>query len=264
MNILFIGDIVAKAGRKVVARMISQLQEEVELDFIIANGENATHGKGLSHDNYEELIDAGIDCITLGNHFAARKDLLEYIDGCDNLIRPYNLHYSLPGLGSVLIEAYSGVKIRVTSLLGRSYINLNATNPFEALKEIINDDDANIHIVDFHAEATGEKMALAYAFDGQISALIGTHTHVQTCDSRILPGGTAYISDVGMCGPYNGILGVNKDDVIKKTWTGYPTSFSIDDSDKEAVFNAVILSFDENYKCFAIKPIYEIINLEEV
>ncbi len=262
MNILFIGDIVAKSGRQVVARMIQELQEEYEIEFIIANGENATHGKGISRANYDELIECGIDCITLGNHYGARKEIFNFIDDCDNLLRPYNLHYSIPGFGTTVLETFSGKKIRVTNLLGRAFINLNANNPFEALKEIIQEDQADIHIVDFHAEATGEKLALAYAFDGKIDALLGTHTHVQTRDYRLLPNGTAYISDVGMCGPYNGILGAGKEEVITRTWTGLSSTFTIEDDDDQSLFNAVILSFDNNNRCIAIKPIYKILTIE--
>lgn len=262
MNILFIGDIVGRAGRNVVSYMIEQLTENNEIDFIIANGENVTHGKGISQAHLEELFDDGIDCVTLGNHYAAKREIFEFIENYDGLLRPHNLHRSIPGIGSNMFVV-DGVKIRVTNLIGRVYMALDANNPFDTLQEIIKEDESDIHIVDFHAEATGEKQALAMAFDGKVSAVLGTHTHVQTRDNRILEKGTAFISDVGMCGPYNGILGASKDEVINKTWTGYPQVFDIQE-DKEFVFSAVILHFDEQFNCIDIKPIYQILQSDEV
>lgn len=258
MNILFIGDIVGKVGREIVNCMIEKITSENAIDFIIANGENATHGKGLSEAHFNELLDSGIDVVTLGNHYAAKKEIFNYIDTYENILRPQNLHYSIPGVGTHVFDC-NGVKIRVTNLLGRVYMALDVDNPFDALEEIIVKDDSDIHIVDFHAEATGEKYSLGYGFDGRVSAVLGTHTHIQTRDYRILDKGTAYMSDVGMCGPYDSILGVNKDDVITRTWTGSPTVFNVKE-DGKGVFSACLLSFDDkNYKCINIRPIYKIL-----
>ena len=160
MNILFIGDIVGKIGRDVVNCMIDKISSENAIDFIIANGENATHGKGLSEQHFNELLDCGIDVVTLGNHYAAKKDIFNYIDTYDNILRPNNLHSSIPGVGTNVYDC-NGVKIRVTNLLGRVYMGMDANNPFDDLNNIINDGGCDIHIVDFHAEATGEKYALA-------------------------------------------------------------------------------------------------------
>ena len=259
MKILFIGDIVGSMGRDVVASMIEKITSEVEIDFIIANGENATHGKGLSEAHLNELFDSGIDVVTLGNHYAHKKEIYNFLDAYNELLRPNNLHSSVPGTGTNVFDC-NGVKIRVTNLIGRVYMALDANNPFDDLDLICATDESDIHIVDFHAEATGEKYALAHAFDGKVSAVLGTHTHVQTRDYRILPYGTAYISDVGMCGPYDSILGVRKEDVVKRTWTAQPTPFNVQD-EGEFIFSAVILSFnDSTYECERIQPIYEILD----
>jgi len=260
MNILFIGDIVGKIGREILGVMIEQITSENQVDFIIANGENATHGKGLSESHFNEICDCGVDVVTLGNHYAAKKEIFNYIDTYDNILRPNNLHHSIPGVGTGVYDC-NGIKIRVTNLLGRVYMGMDVNNPFDDLEQIILDDEhADIHIVDFHAEATGEKYALANAFDGKISALIGTHTHVQTRDYRVLNKGTAYMSDVGMCGPYDSILGAAKENIISKTWTGAPAVFETKE-DGPAVFSAVLLSFDDaTFKCTNIRPIYKILD----
>ena len=259
MKILFIGDIVGSMGRDVVASMIEKITRDIEIDFIIANGENATHGKGLSEAHLNELFDSGIDVVTLGNHYAHKKEIYNFLDAYNELLRPNNLHSSVPGTGTNVFNC-NGVKIRVTNLIGRVYMALDANNPFDDLNSICATDDSDIHIVDFHAEATGEKYALAHAFDGKVSAVLGTHTHVQTRDYRLLPYGTAYISDVGMCGPYDSILGVKKEDVVKRTWTSQPTPFNVQEQG-EYIFSAVILSFnDSTYECESIETIYEILD----
>ena len=264
MNILFIGDIVGKLGRDVVAYMIDKITSNRPIDFIIANGENATHGKGLNEDHFKDLLDAGVDVVTLGNHYASKKEIFNYIDSYDCLLRPNNLHESIPGTGTGIYDL-NGVKIRVTNLMGRAFMNMNVDNPFDNLQKIIAEEEkADIHIVDFHAEATGEKYSLAYAFDGQVSAVLGTHTHVQTRDYRLLERGTAYMSDVGMCGPYNSILGTKKETVITKTWTGYPTMFEMVDHD-DSLFSGVIMEFDDHtFKCTSMEPVYEVVSEEEL
>lgn len=258
MNILFIGDIVGSIGRNVVATMIEKITSEEPIDFIIANGENVTHGKGLSEDHFNELLDMGIDVVTLGNHYAAKKDIFNFIDRYECLLRPANLHDSIPGIGSNVFDC-NGVKIRVTNLLGTAFMNMNVNNPFDTLQNIINEDDSDIHIVDFHAEATGEKYALGYAFDGEVSAVIGTHTHIQTNDAHLLPKGTIIMADVGMCGAFDSILGVVSKDVVTKSWTGLPTIFNVKE-DGEGIFQALILSFDDKtFKCVDIRPIHEVL-----
>ena len=263
MNVLFIGDVVGKPGREVSKYFINRLVEEYDLDFVIANLENASHGKGLLRSHFLEMLEAGVDVVTLGNHYLAKKEILEYMDDYDELLRPYNLHSSIKGKGSSVFRC-GNLNIRVTNLIGRVFLADTNDNPFDALYTIVKNDDSDIHIVDFHAEATGEKQALAWAFDGKVSAIFGTHTHVQTNDLRLLKNGTLYCSDVGMCGPYNGILGATREDVIKRTWTGIPSVFGVQEDD-EYIFSAVVFTVDEDSKkIIDYKNIYEVVNRGDI
>ena len=243
MNILFLGDVVGKPGRIVIKYFLDNYLDKYNIDFVIANLENASHGKGLTKNNFLDVVSHGIDVVTLGNHYLAKKEITTFIDDYDNLLRPLNLNKAHPGKGSNVFECL-GKKIRVTNLIGRVFMNEGADNPFDALESIVATDESDIHIVDFHAEATGEKESLAWAFDGKISALIGTHTHVQTNDARLLKNKTFYLSDVGMNGPYNGILGASRESVIKRTWTGLPSVFGVEDDDTY-LLNGVILTFND-------------------
>jgi len=232
--------------------------DKYHIDFVIANGENASHGKGLLRHHYQEIIDYGVDCITLGNHYDAKNEIRRYIDNSDRLIRPLNLTHEYPGIGSIVYEL-DGINIRVTNVLGSFSMNEEVNNPYYSLLELLSDEDeeqCNIHIVDFHAEATGEKICLANALDGKVSAVLGTHTHVQTVDFRILDKGTAFISDVGMTGLYDSALGFDKNSVIKKIVYGEQSKFDIPD-DGKGVFSAVVLDIDPiSGKTIEIFPIY--------
>ena len=246
MRILFIGDIVGKIGRRMIKDHLSEIVEKHNIDFVIANGENVTHGKGILRHHYMELIDNGIDVITLGNHYDNKNDIRRYIDHVDRIVRPLNLVHDFPGEGSIVYEV-DGITIRVTNLLGTAMMPENVNNPYYSLIELLSDpdvEDTNIHIVDFHAEATGEKYCLAHALDGKVSAVLGTHTHVQTRDYRILENGTAFISDVGMTGLYNGALGFDIDSVTNKIIYGQQSPFTIPD-DGKGVLSAVVLDINE-------------------
>lgn len=261
MRILFFGDIVGKLGRQAVKEYLPKLTDKYQIDFVIANGENATHGKGLIEKHYNELIDAGVDAITLGNHYLSKDNILSYIDEATCLVRPLNLTNNFGGSGSILFNV-NGIKVRVTNILGTAFMKEEVSNPYYSLKELIdsNPNEDSIHIVDFHAEATGEKASFAYAFDGEVSAVIGTHTHVQTNDAKILENGTAFISDVGMCGAANGVLGFEKHSVMNKTLFGNNERFTLDDND-EKMINAVVIDINEETKkareIFLIKIIGE-------
>ena len=256
MKILFIGDIVGKICRRMVKDYLSDFVNKYHVDFVIANGENVTHGKGLLRHHYFELIESGVDVITLGNHYDSKKDLRRYIDSVDRLIRPINLTHEYPGEGSAVYDV-NGVSIRVINVLGAAMMNEEVNNPYYSLLELLdNEEGATINIVDFHAEATGEKICLAYALDGKVSAVLGTHTHVQTKDARILENGTAFISDVGMTGFSGGALGFDKDTVVGKLMYGHKDPFQIPDEGK-GIFSAVVLDVDElTGKCIEIFPIY--------
>lgn len=261
MKILFIGDIVGRVGRRMVKEHLPNIVDKYNIDFVIANGENASHGKGLLRHHYFELIESGVDVITLGNHYDSKKDIRGYIDRVDRLIRPLNLLNEYPGEGSAVYDV-NGVSIRVTNLLGSSFMKEEVNNPYYSLLDYLSNQEEkeDIHIVDFHAEATGEKICFAYAFDGKVSAVIGTHTHVQTRDARILAEGTGFISDVGMTGLYDGALGFDKDSVVNKLMYGNQSKFSIPEEGR-GLFSAVVLNIDERTgKCVEIFPIYQVEN----
>ena len=230
--------------------------KKYNIDFVIANGENATHGKGLIKHHYDELIDAGVDVITLGNHFNSKNEINRYIDGADHLIRPLNLRYDFPGEGTAVFDV-DGVSIRVTNLLGSVFMNEEVISPYLKSLELLEEEEpTTIHIVDFHAEATGEKLSYAYAMDGKVSAVLGTHTHVQTNDARILPNGTAFISDVGMTGFYDGVLGFDKDSVVTKIMYGEKSKFTPPEEGR-GLLSAVVLDVDEmDGKCKQMFSIY--------
>ena len=245
MKVLFLGDIVGKVGRRTVKNNLEKLVKKYQVDFVIANGENTTHGKGLIEKHYYELLDMGVDCITLGNHYLSKDSLLTYIEDADALIRPLNLSQRIGGEGSRLFEV-NGIKIRVTNILGTAFMKEEVSSPYYSLKSLIDslESEDSIHIVDYHAEATGEKMCFGYAFDGLVSAVLGTHTHVQTNDAKILKNGTAFISDVGMCGAANGVLGFEKDSVMRVTMFGEIGRFGFDDED-QGLLNGVVMDFDD-------------------
>ncbi|MFA5485859.1 MAG: TIGR00282 family metallophosphoesterase [Bacilli bacterium] len=264
VKILFIGDIVGKAGRATLAHFLPLLQAEHNFDLVIANGENVTHGRGLNKKHYLELSKLGVDVFTLGNHFDDREELRNYIEDYNNIARPLNLIANYPGEGSVVVETKKGIKVRVTNILGQAFMKEIITSPLLALKLVNAESEPMIHIVDYHAEATAEKMTIAWEFDGTISALLGTHTHVQTRDARLLLKGTAYISDVGMTGSYNGVIGAERNSVIQKVWFDNKVRFNYEDEDPHYQFSAVILEInEETFKTEKITPIYELWRKDE-
>ena len=243
MKILFIGDIFAKGGRKAVRKFLPDILEEHEIELVIANGENVSHGKGLLPSHYEELMDEGVDFFTLGNHAFAKKEIISILENEENIVRPANISNKAPGVGSREIDV-NGTKVRITNVMGSAFISeLLPQNPYVTMEEILKNNTAPIHIVDFHGEATGEKVAFAFAFNGKVSAVLGTHTHVQTADDRILSNGTAYISDIGMCGSYNSAIGTIVDDIIYSQSTGLPRKKEVDE--RGDLFNAVLLDIDD-------------------
>ncbi len=256
MKILFIGDIVGKVGRRMIREKLPYFIKKYEIDFVIANGENATHGKGLIRHHYEELVDAGVDVITLGNHYDSKNEIYKFIGGADRLIRPLNLNNNFPGEGSVVYDV-DGVLVRVTNLLGSAFMKEQVNNPYLSMLELLeNEEQCPIHIVDLHAEATGEKQSLAYALDGKVSAVLGTHTHVQTNDAKILENGTAFISDVGMTGFNDGVLGFEKDSVVKSNIYGEKSKFTPPEEGR-GLLSAVVIDVDDiTGKSNSIIPIY--------
>lgn len=243
MNILFIGDIYGSLGREIVKRNLPKIKEQYSINFVIANGENAAHGKGITEKMYKEFLELGINVVTMGNHTFDNWDIFNFIENARNLIRPANLDISIPGKGYEIYN-YNNYKIAVINLIGRTFMN-PANCPFRTFDEIYNKvkDITPIIIVDFHAEATSEKIAFGYYVDGRVTAIIGTHTHVATADYRLLPKGSAYITDVGMCGPLNGVIGVEKESVITRFIDGLPTRFKpVEEGDIQ--FNSVLININ--------------------
>lgn len=235
-----LGDIVGKPGRNAVGKHLPRLIEEHKPDFIIANGENAAGGLGINRATANPIFAAGVDVITLGNHVWAQRGIEDLLEDEPRLIRPENLPPGLPGRGFKLFTAKSGVKIGVMNLLGRTFME-PVDDPFRAADAAIEEmqQQTRIIIVDMHAEATSEKAALAWHLDGRVSAVLGTHTHVPTCDDRILPNGTAFITDIGMVGPYNSILGLNVEKIVERFRTQMKQKFEV--AEGPAVVNGVIL-----------------------
>ena len=226
MNLLFIGDIVGRPGRELIRKGVRALIERYELDLVIANAENAAAGFGLTKDIGDTLLESGVDVMTSGNHIWDKKEVLEYIAGEPRLLRPANYPAGVPGRGSYVAQTGDGRAVGVINIMGRVFM-LNIDDPFAVvLREI----EAMRHrtrviVVDFHAEATSEKVAMGWYLDGKVTAVIGTHTHVQTADERVLPNGTAYLTDAGMTGPHDSIIGMEKEPSLARFLTGMPSKF---------------------------------------
>lgn len=259
MKIVFVGDIFGEAGRDVLKTRMRDLIDIHKPDFCIANGENAAGGKGISYNTAQDIFDSGIDVITMGNHTWARKEILNIIDSGIKIVRPANYPKGVPGKGRMIIEK-NGLRLGVINLLGRVYMDQPVDCPFQTADRELGYLKGQVDgvLVDFHAEATSEKMALAYYLDGRTTCVVGTHTHIQTADERILEKGTAYITDVGMTGPADGVIGVDRDLIIKKFTLGLPIQHEI--AEGRTQLNAVVITIDDaTKKAVEIKRIMETI-----
>ncbi len=244
MNLLFIGDIVGRPGRDLVRRHVRALAASYEADLVIANGENAAGGAGITRENTIEILTSGVDVITTGNHVWDKRETLEFIGGEPRLLRPANYPEGTPGAGSHVVSTSGGVKVGVINVMGRVFLHA-IDDPFRvARREVarVKEAGAQVIFVDVHAETTSEKMAMGYYLDGEVAAVIGTHTHVQTADERILPGGTACLTDVGMTGPHDGVIGMDKEAVIARFVSGLPTRFETASGDPR--LNGVVIEVD--------------------
>ena len=244
MKLLFIGDIVGRPGRDLVRRHTRALATAHGADLVIANGENAAGGAGITRDNCHEILAAGVDVITTGNHVWDKRETLEFIGAEPRLLRPANYPDGTPGLGSWVATTRSGARVGVINVMGRVFLHA-IDDPFRAAeREIarVTEQGARVIFVDMHAETTSEKLALCYYLDGKVSAVVGTHTHVQTADERILPGGTACLTDAGMTGPHDGVIGMDKDAVIARFVSGLPGRFETASGD--ARLNGAVVTVD--------------------
>ena len=243
MRILAVGDIIGNAGVKELQKELKKIKQEKQPDFIIVNGENAAEGMGITEKNFKDIVEAGADVVTMGNHTWGKKDIFKFIDD-PKIIRPANYPEGVVGKGYNIYQK-DNKKIAVINLIGRVDIAVLSENPFLKAKSIVEQisDKVDIIIVDFHAEATAEKIAMGYYLDGKITALFGTHTHVQTADEKILPNGTGYITDIGMTGPRNSVIGMNINASIKRFETTLPERYKI--AEGECMFNGVIFDIDD-------------------
>jgi metallophosphoesterase (TIGR00282 family) len=243
MNILIVGDVFSKIGRESLERNLKNIKANKTLNFIIVNGENITHGKGMNEKHYKWLMGLGVNVVTLGNHSFKNKSILTYIDDVNNIVRPINFPDDSPGKGYTTIN-YNGLKITVFQVIGNVFMGEGNSSPFEKTEELLNDVKSDLYICDFHGEATSEKIAFAQHFNGRIQIIFGTHTHVQTNDARILEKGTAYITDVGMTGPLEGVIGVKKEIIIDRYLTDSKNRFEPQDTGKSQ-FNGIFIEIND-------------------
>lgn len=245
MKVLFIGDIVGKVGRTTLKGLLPNLIDRYKIDFVIANGENLAGGFGITNKTADEVLNCGVHIITSGNHIWDKKESVPYIAKENRILRPVNYPLGVPGYGSVIHTISNGAKVGVINISGRVFMSA-LDCPFrigekeiEKVREL-----TKVIIVDFHAEATSEKIAFGYFVDGKVSAVIGTHTHVQTADEKILPNGTAYITDVGMTGPSIGVIGIEKELIIERFLLQMPVKFET--AKGEGILSAVVIEINEN------------------
>ena len=255
MKVLAVGDIVGEAGVRKLKGILPDLKKSDEIDFVVTNGENAAGGMGLLERNFKDLLEAGTDVVTMGNHTWGKKDIFKFIDH-SQLLRPANYPKGVVGKGLGIYEC-KGKKIAVMNLMGRVDLNILTENPFVMAKEMVDELQGKVDMIfiDFHAEATAEKIAMGRFLDGKITALWGTHTHVQTADEQILPNGTAYITDIGMTGPKDSVIGMDISASLKRFETTLPEKYKL--AEGECILNAVEFEIDdETNKVTEVKRIF--------
>ncbi|NWK83847.1 TIGR00282 family metallophosphoesterase [Staphylococcus sp. GSSP0090] len=240
MRLLFIGDIVGKVGREAISTYLARLKQTYRPTVTIVNAENAAHGKGLTEKIYKDLLREGVDFMTMGNHTYGQRQIYDFIDSANRMVRPANFPEEAPGVGMRFIQI-NEIKLAIINLQGRAFMQ-DIDDPFKKADELINEakKETDYIFVDFHAETTSEKNAMGWYLDGRASAVVGTHTHIQTSDERILPGGTGYITDVGMTGFYDGILGINRHEVITRFITSLPQRHVVPDEGRSVLSGVII------------------------
>lgn len=246
MKLLFIGDVFGEPGREAVRKKLPEIRRQYGIDFVIANVENAAHGKGVTPKMIEEFGEWGIGAFTAGNHLWDQKEIVPYIRNSKVLLRPANYLENSPGQGSQVFDLYAGIKVLLVSLEGQVLMGNVVNSPFEAVNRELEKwrGTTPVIVVDMHAEATSEKRAMGWHLDGRVSAVIGTHTHVPTADEEILPQGTAYITDVGMTGPYRSVIGLKREVGLRKFTTRLPEKFEV--ATEDVRFSAMLVDVEEN------------------
>lgn len=255
MRILVIGDIVGEPGRKSVATHLPQVVEEKAIDIVVANAENSAGGFGITPKIADTFFGMGVHVLTGGNHIWDKKEIMEYIDQERRLLRPANYAPNVPGSGSIIVETREGVKVGILHLMGRTFMP-TVDCPFRIGRREVEKlaSETHIIVVDLHAETTSEKMALGLYLDGHVSAVVGTHTHVPTADEQIFPGGTAYLTDIGMTGPYHSVIGIKKEPAIEKFLTQIPCRFEVARGPSQ--FCAVMVEVNATGRALAIERIF--------
>lgn len=258
MRLLFLGDVVGRTGRKAITDHLGRLRKEWRLDFIVVNGENATGGMGLNRGHAQGLLDAGADCLTLGDHAFDQRDMLTAIEQDQRIIRPLNYAPKAPGVGARMFTAQNGQKVFVAQALGQVFMKRPFADPFSALDAVLKKATlgglADAVIVDFHAEATSEKVAMGHWLDGRASLVVGTHTHIPTADTQILEKGTAFQCDAGMCGDYDSVIGMEKLEPLRRFLTGMPKG-RFTPAEGEATLSGVFVETDRRGKAVKVSPV---------
>lgn len=257
MRVLFVGDIVGEPGRRAIKELVPKIVKKEKIDFVVANGENAAGGSGITPMLLDELLGYGVDVVTTGDHVWKRKEIMDRIAQDARLLRPANYPHDAPGFGSTVVASKSGIEVGVINIQGRVFMQAIEC-PFKVVRAEVDriKNKARIIIVDLHAEATSEKMALGWFLDGDVSAVIGTHTHVQTADEKILPKGTAFLTDAGMTGPYDSVIGRKKEQILTRFITQMPARFEMAEGDVQ-LHGAIIDVDEKSGKANSIKRVQE-------
>lgn len=257
MRLLFLGDVVGRSGRAAIARRLPGLVADLRLDCVVANGENAAHGFGITEAIYHELLDAGCDGVTLGNHSWDQREALVFIERAERLVRPANYPAGTPGRGAALVTTRGGARVLVVNVMGRVFMDA-MDDPFAAVEREIEAAPlgrvADAIVVDIHAEASSEKQAMGHLLDGRVSLVIGTHTHVPTADHRVLAGGTAYMTDVGMCGDYESVIGMQKAEPLRRMREKTPGG-KFEPAEGEATLSGLLVEIGPNGLAVACRPL---------
>jgi metallophosphoesterase (TIGR00282 family) len=248
MNILFIGDIVGAPGRRTVEELLPRAVDRYSIDLVVANGENASGGIGITPPVADQFLSQGVDLLTSGNHIWKHKEILPYLDDTDRLLRPANYPPGTPGRGLAIVETAAGEPVAIINLEGRVFMSALEC-PFRTVDHILETlpPEVKVILVDMHAEATSEKQAMGWHLDGRVSAVVGTHTHIQTADERILPGGTGYITDVGMTGPVDSVIGMKREIILERFLTQRPQPFKV--ATQNLQLQGVVLDIDPQGRC---------------
>ena len=259
MRLLFLGDVMGRTGRAAICETLPRLRTDWRLDFVVVNGENASSGHGLSQAHAQLLLKAGIDCLTLGDHAFDQRDMLQFIDKEPRILRPLNYAKSAPGRGAQLFSAAGGRKVLVAQALGQVFMKRPFSDPFSALEGVLRAHPlgglAQAAVIDIHCEATSEKMAVGHFCDGRASLVVGTHTHVPTADASILPGGTAYMTDAGMCGDYDSVIGMEKDEPLRRLITGMPKDRFTPARGPATLSGVFVETDDKTGKAVSVSPV---------